>query len=212
MRKDKVAAMKLARLKVKANARGAAPPPPGKGGPAPPIVTSDGEPPKVEKYRAIEAHTGDVTFPVGATLFVLGEPDDKGEVVGVYDGISGNVPISKLVVITPELLAKEREEKEAVIKAEFEAREAEINKEKEKIEAQALEKLKALDSKEPQTSDAPGETEEEKLAALAKAEADKKVADEIDSMKAEEDKLLAEARRLEELMAALDMSDDEDAL
>eukprot|EP00040_Diaphanoeca_grandis_P011773 m.60361 g.60361 ORF g.60361 m.60361 type:complete len:238 (-) comp22831_c1_seq1:48-761(-) len=209
MRKDKVAAMKLARLKAKANARGAAPPPPGKGGaPPPPITTTDGAPPKIEKYRALEDHEGEIKFPIGATLFVLGDADKDGNVVGVYDGESGNVPLSKLAVITPELLEKERVEKEAMWAEARAQKEKEMTADMAKIEAEELAKLKAL---EQRTGDeAPDNNEDEKLAALAKAAADKKISDEIAGMKAEEDKLLAEAKRLEELMAALDMDDDED--
>lgn len=38
------------------------------------------EAPKVEKFRAIQDYKGEIEFPKGATLFVLGEADDKGNV------------------------------------------------------------------------------------------------------------------------------------
>lgn len=216
LRKDKKEAVRLARLKAKAKNRSAAPLPPGKGGggggAAPAITTSDGAPPKVEKYRAIEDHSGEIAFTKGATLFVLGEADADGNVMAVAGGSSGSVPFSKMVLITPELLEKEREEKEALFTAAREAREKELESELSKIEEEEKAKLEALDEKTRAATVAvdDGETEEQRVAAAAKAAAQAKVAKEIEEMKAEEERLMAEAKKLEELMAALDMSDDED--
>jgi len=36
------------------------------------------EAPKVEKYRAVEDFKGEIDFPKGATLFVLGDADASG--------------------------------------------------------------------------------------------------------------------------------------
>lgn len=217
LRKDKKEAVRLARLKVKASNRGAAPPPPGKGGGAPPPKIANATPgvaPKVGKYRAVEDHSGECNFEKGATLFVLGEPDASGNVMAVVGGVSGNVPFAKLVPITDELLAKERVEKEAALTAAREKREKELEAGMDAIEAEEKAKLEALDAKTRANLEAisaeSGMSPEESLAAAAKAQAAERASKEIQEMKDEEDRLMAEAKKLEELMAALDMSDDED--
>jgi hypothetical protein len=40
---------------------------------------------EVKKYRAIADYSGEVTYQAGATLFVMGEPDEDGGVM-----VSGN--------------------------------------------------------------------------------------------------------------------------
>jgi len=120
LKKDKEEAERLAQLTASANARGAAPLPPGKGGPAPAkAATSQGikdtsprksmwavisygasshefvAPAKVTKYRALEDYDGDVSFEKGATLFVVGEPDQNDMVqVSPYHFIATALPIS----------------------------------------------------------------------------------------------------------------------
>jgi hypothetical protein len=44
-------------------------------------------------------------YPEGATLFVMGEPDDAGLVMAVYDGKSGNCAFDTLIELTDEILA-----------------------------------------------------------------------------------------------------------
>eukprot|EP00039_Didymoeca_costata_P018093 m.332089 g.332089 ORF g.332089 m.332089 type:complete len:236 (+) comp16875_c0_seq1:69-776(+) len=209
LRKDKKEAVRIARLKVKAQARGAAPPPPkpGAAAPAPVVKTSDGKPPEIKKYRAMEDYSGEVTFAKGDTIFVMGDVDDKGMIMGVCGGKSGMCPMASLKEITDELLAAERKEREEAAQKEREAREAEIAAQAEEMEKEELEKLKASDDK---PAAAEGTDEEAELAAKARAAAAAKAAEEIAKAKEEEDKLRAEAARLEELMRQLDMSDDDD--
>lgn len=54
----------------------------------------------VTKYRALETHTGDISFPPGATLFVMGEPNSSGMVKAVFAGATGMCPAKKLIVAT----------------------------------------------------------------------------------------------------------------
>lgn len=79
LRKDKKHAERLAKLAASANARGAAPAPPGKGGPAAPAPAPAGKPAEIVKYRAMEDFAGDdVSFEKGATIFIVGDPDSSG--------------------------------------------------------------------------------------------------------------------------------------
>eukprot|EP00037_Helgoeca_nana_P002014 m.31227 g.31227 ORF g.31227 m.31227 type:complete len:245 (-) comp12298_c0_seq1:1535-2269(-) len=218
IRKDKKEAVRLARLKMKANARGAAPPPPKKGAAPAPVIASasDGAPPKVEKFRAVVDHTGEVTFTKGATLFVLGEPDASGNVVAVFAGKSGSIPASTLIPITDELLAKERAEKDTEIEESRKQKEANLEAAKSDIEAEERAKLDKLSEKEraqamaSAASGEAGQSEEDKMAAAASAAAAAKMKEENAALLAEENRLKAEAARLEELMRQLDMSDDDD--
>ena len=172
------------------------------------------EAPKVGKYRAVDNHEGECPFETGATLFVLGEPDADGNVMAVVNGVSGNVPFSKVVPITDELLAKERVEKEEMLAAARVKREKELEDGMAGIEAEEKAKLEALDAKTRANLEAitkeSGMSEAESLEAAAKAKAAERASAEIAEMKAEEERLMAEAKKLEELMAALDMSDDDD--
>lgn len=201
MRKDKKEAVRIGRLKAKAAARGAAPPPPGKGGAPAPAINYSGAEPTVAKYRAVEDFDGEVTFEKGATLFCLGDPVD-GKIMAVVNGESGNVPMSALVEITDELLAKERAEREAAA----EARRAELEAQAESADVDDAAVEAAVAAAPTQA----GESEADKKARILSEEKSKAHDAAMAAAKAEEDKMKAEAARLEELMRQLDMSDDED--
>jgi hypothetical protein len=211
MRKDKKEAVRLARLKLKASARGAAPPPPPPGGKAAapaaaPPPSSDGKPLEVKKYRALEAYSGEISYEPGATIFVMGEADANGMVMGVVGGASGMCKMSTLTVITDELLAAERKAKEEAAAVAREKREAELAAQLGASDGDAEAALKALEEKYA-NSDTPIEAEGKSAESIAM---EQKVAAELAEAKAEEDKIKAEAARLEELMRQLDMDSDED--
>ena len=46
------------------------------------------EPLDVKKYRALEAYSGEISYEPGATIFVMGEADANGMVMGVVGGTS----------------------------------------------------------------------------------------------------------------------------
>ena len=117
--------------------------------------------------------------------------------------------MSTLTPITPELLAAEREAREEAAQEAREAKEASLSATTEEREAAMQEELKKLDEKyansTPDTS--AGDALAEEASKQAAAAANK----EIEEAKAEEEKLKAEAARLEELMRQLDMSDEDDS-
>merc|ERR1719183_2040300 len=144
MRNDKKEAIKLARLKLKAAARGAAPMPGQKvTAPAP---SGDGQPLKVVKYRALESYSGEVTYEPGATLFAMGEEKD-GMVMAVVNGKSGMVQVSTLTPITDELLAAERQAREEWAEEARAEKERLVNASEEEREAAMQANLAALDEK-----------------------------------------------------------------
>jgi hypothetical protein len=233
MRKDKKEAIRIARLKQKAKTRGAAPmpgqkwdaakdrgaapPPPGGGGAKPagkgPTAPAGGGEIKVQKYRATKAFKSDeIEYPEGATLFVMGAPDEKGNVMAVYDGKSGDCPVDSLVELTDEVLAKERADAEAEAEQDRLQMEAAINGDVAELERIEREKLEALDEKYrlKALEGASGDTEAEKMQAAASAAAAAKANEEIAEAKAAEEAIKAQAAELERLMRELDMSDDED--
>lgn len=155
----------------------------------------------------------------------------------VFSGKSGSIPADTLVPITDELLAKEREEKEQEIEADRKRKEAELQAAQAEIEAEERAKLEALGEKEKAvaTASSSGDSEEEKMKSAAAAAAavrsgpflrrtyhanltpvapapnlQAKIKEETEALLAEENRLKAEAARLEELMRQLDMSDDDD--
>lgn len=203
LRKDKKEAVRLARLKVKANARGAAPMPPKKGeaaseAPVQQVVPS--EPVEVKKYRAIKDFSGDVSYESGATVFVLGEPDDAGMVIAVVGGASGNCPMDTLIELTDAVIQEERKIREEAARESSEEKQKRLNDQLAAIEA-SEKVIKESPSAEPVEDEA--ETE-------ANAAAAAKAKEEIEAAKAEEEALLARAAEIEAMMAALDVSDDDD--
>jgi len=221
MRKDKKEAIRMARLKQKAKGRGQAPKP-GQA-PAPvdhdgPKPAGDGKPLKVGKYRASKAYAAaegaadQISYPEGATLFVMGEPDDDGLVMAVYDGKSGNCKFDTLSELTAEILAAERAEKEAAAERDRLELEAAINGDTAALEKIEMDKLEALDEKyrKKALEAAEGDTEAEKMQSAASAAAAESAAKEIDEARAAEDEIKKQAAELERLMAELDMTDDED--
>eukprot|EP00729_Bicosta_minor_P014230 gene14230-29174_t len=214
LRNDKKEAIKIARLKIKAAGRGAAPVP----GQAPPPAAAAGLVDKakgrgailkVTKYRALEAYSGEVSYEPGATLFAMGEEKD-GMIMAVVNGASGMVKMSTLTPITPELLAAEREAREEAAQEAREAKEASLSATTEEREAAMQEELKKLDEKYANST--PGDTSAgDALAEEASKQAAAAANKEIEEAKAEEEKLKAEAARLEELMRQLDMSDEDDS-
>eukprot|EP00048_Salpingoeca_helianthica_P014649 m.222788 g.222788 ORF g.222788 m.222788 type:complete len:226 (-) comp16102_c0_seq1:151-828(-) len=199
---DQEHAQKLALLSAKAGARGAAPAPPGKGGPVAAAPAPTGPPPAVVKMRAIESYNGEVSFEKGATVFVVGEPDASGMYQGVASGKAGKVPKTHLREITEELLREEREAKQKEAEAARAKEEARLKKELEeeerKIDAQLAGKGSSA-SAGPVTS---AEVSALKKEAEAKFQADRQ------KLLEEEQRLKDEAARLEELMRQLDADDD----
>jgi hypothetical protein len=201
LRKDKKEAVRLARLKVKANARGAAPMPPKKGEAAAPVQqVVPSEPVEVKKYRAIKDFSGDISYESGATVFVLGEPDDAGMVIAVVGGASGNCPMDTLIELTDAVIQEERKIREEAARESSEEKQKKLNDQLAAIEA-SEKVIKASPSAEPVEDEA--ETE-------ANAAAAAKAKEEIEAAKAEEEALLARAAEIEAMMAALDVSDDDD--
>lgn len=226
MRKDKKEAVRIARLKLKANNRGAAPPPP-KPGQAPSEAAPDvavtpaksDKPVKTFKYRAVaDFKSADIEFTVGSVLFVICEADDDGkaaitgdETIAVYNGKSGNVPIAMIEEITAESLKAERDEKDRVASEEAAVAQADAETQQKYAEDKAAKALEALDAKYAAASDT-SELDAEKAKIQAEAEQAKAAGEaEIAKIQAEEDDLKKQAAEIEAMLAALgDSSDEED--
>lgn len=119
------------------------------------------------------------------------------------------VQVSTLTPITDELLAAERQAREEWAEEARAEKERLVNASEEEREAAVQANLAALDEKYASKGETK-DTAAEEAAAAASAEAAAAAAAEIQEAKAEEDKLKAEAARLEELMRQLDMSSDEE--
>lgn len=163
----------------------------------------------MKKYRAIASFAGDVAYEVGATLFVLGDTVD-GKVTAVVNGKSGMCPMDTLTLITPELLAKEKADREAALAAASEQAEKERLAFQKEMEAELTEELSANKAELDAAPTLEGEDDTAKAKRIAAEKAEAKAAEEREASRAEEDKLKAEAARLEELMRQLDMSSDEE--
>ncbi|EDQ84788.1 uncharacterized protein MONBRDRAFT_29920 [Monosiga brevicollis MX1] len=201
LKKDKVHAERLAKLAASANARGAAPLPPGMGGAAAAPAPS-AAPAEVVKFRAIEGFKSDeVDFEKGATVFVVGEPDASGMVQAVAGGKAGKIPMDKLRKITHELLEEERKQREKEIAEARQAEEDSLREEMEKM------KLEGPSKGSGAAASAAAEKTPEQLA--YEAELEKKFEEEASrsALLEEEEKLKAEAARIEAMLAALDEED-----
>lgn len=199
IKKDKEEAERLAMLTAAASARGAAPLPPGKGGPAPSKPARSAAPATVTKYRAIDGHEGELSFAKGATLFVVGAADGAGMVQAVSAGKAGKCPFNKLAPITPELLEQERIQRDKDLEEAIAQEEEQMRQE---MEAMKLKHAEDAAKATPSAPGKPGEKSAELLAYEAKLDADFQA--ERANLKAEEDKLKAEAARIEAMLAALD--------
>eukprot|EP00056_Hartaetosiga_gracilis_P020756 m.21141 g.21141 ORF g.21141 m.21141 type:complete len:232 (+) comp8688_c0_seq1:280-975(+) len=207
LKKDKEHAERLAKLAANAMSRKAAPLPPGKAPPpqAKKEPEKPAEPAKVGKYRAIDDFNGDdISFEKGATIFVVGEPDSTGMVQGVAGGKAGKLPMSKLRLITPELLEEERIQREKDIEAQRIKDEEELRKEMERLKLEAENTNSAPDSSA--TTSTGGKSAEQ---IAYEKELEEKFEKEREELLAEEEKLKAEAARIEAMLAALDDNDEE---
>eukprot|EP00049_Salpingoeca_infusionum_P017527 m.353304 g.353304 ORF g.353304 m.353304 type:complete len:226 (-) comp16733_c0_seq1:584-1261(-) len=202
LKADSEHAHRLAKLAATASARGAAPLPPGKGGAAPPKPAAPSAPAKVTKYRAIEGFKSDeLEFEKGATIFVVGEPAD-GMVQGVALGKAGKIPTAAITPITPELLEQERIQAEKDIEAARIEEEENLRKEMEQMKLDHAAKSASSGG----DGSAPAPKSEADLA--YEKELEEKFEQERQSLLDEENRLKAEAARIEAMLAALD--DDED--
>lgn len=204
LRADKQEAERLALLMATAKSRGAAPLPPGLGGPPPAErKKSSGPPAKVAKYRAIKDYEGDVSFEKGATVFVVGEADADGMVQGVVSGKSGSMPMSALGEITPELLEAERVQREKDLEQARLEEEEEMRKEMEQMK---IDHAAQAAAKEDTKSDKKKKTKGGKSAELIAYE--KKLDEEFQAERQklldEETRLKAEAARIEKMLAEMD--------
>eukprot|EP00043_Microstomoeca_roanoka_P009891 m.94317 g.94317 ORF g.94317 m.94317 type:complete len:226 (+) comp14722_c0_seq2:184-861(+) len=201
IRADKEHAERLAQLTASANARQAAPLPPGKGGPAPKPAAPAAAPAKVEKFRAIDDFKSDeLDMEKGATVFVVGQPDADGNVQGVVGGKAGKIPASKLRKITPELLEEERKQREKEIE---EARQQDEDALKEEMERLKLDHQGTTSSGPVQTSKGPKSAEQ-----LAyEKQLEEQFEEERKALLAEEQRLKEEAAKLEAMLRALDEED-----